>query len=927
MAIKFTPTLFIGLGGTGARALLRTKQCFMDAYGEVPPMIDFLAIDTANSIGGSPIKTYSHGDIALERNETLFITELTAINKYHNFPEEFRWVPSQNVNNLRLIRGEGAGQVRSNGRFILQENRQRVISAIQNKVANINQAAKLGQKYLPATKNDGSYCPAIVNVVGSIAGGTGCGMFVDMLQLIPEALNGKAFDYFVYPWILLPDVYRQAYPKMSDAVYLNAYGAIKELDYLFNLSTSNRNPLKFGSSDLCCLSDRISYAYLINNYNDFAGNIKSPDDMADCIGRSMFLPSNDMGASVSTPMDNIRGWKTNFDLHAGGKSCWCSTSGSAELVYDSKSVGNCTGYALIRNVASQLCEKSLEDITSSVMQWMSSPEVEIQEHLADLLIESILDANCPSTISFDSKSTVSDITSFIDVFTGHRTEEEVKEKYASIKIRVESELNKKIMSILNSSHGVGDAEAFLNNLKIAIKVCVKEMNDENKDHQTNINNHEPWESAIRGIKGRYWGINEEAAEALSNTICYHVKEKRELLRKQYAIHVYEALNQQIDTQITRISNLKNNLEKLQRLMTEWILNLQNDAGTESIYKVNLHAEVIKNIRPNKSTDSSDYANSNKIVDLINAVNEVELFDLMEAWAHNQQDVKSAFKRTLSDVLDDMHKENPEKLSNIFKHLKKMSAPMWKIDYQGELRDPKDIIDIFVIGCDDANNNIIRSHQQYTDIFRSTDGTLNPDFATIGTDGKPANRIQLLTLSCCAPAYAVKNTMSYAREFESMSRTQAGYLDQNWNQRMLSEKFQLVPVRASNGPDPVELWVKAIVLDLVKYSDEKYWIKSRDHGVGRKAYRFDLGANREVAYNTFKSMNIHLEVKTTIDDMVSSRGRTEIQGLFDSINDENYYEEYSKMSVKDKEHIEEDAYKILQDLVDEEIELVSKGLKV
>ena len=48
--IKITRTLYVGLGGTGVKALLRTKQCFVDAYGEVPPMVAFLAIDTDNAI-------------------------------------------------------------------------------------------------------------------------------------------------------------------------------------------------------------------------------------------------------------------------------------------------------------------------------------------------------------------------------------------------------------------------------------------------------------------------------------------------------------------------------------------------------------------------------------------------------------------------------------------------------------------------------------------------------------------------------------------------------------------------------------------------------------------------------------------------------------------------------------------------------------
>ena len=134
MAIKITPTLYIGLGGTGARALLRAKQCFMDAYnGKVPSMIEFLAIDTDSNIGGDPIKSQLYGDIKLEKNETLYITAKNAKSKYDNFPDSYEWLPIQNVKDLAGIRGEGAGQVRSNGRFILYDNLGTIRTAIQNK--------------------------------------------------------------------------------------------------------------------------------------------------------------------------------------------------------------------------------------------------------------------------------------------------------------------------------------------------------------------------------------------------------------------------------------------------------------------------------------------------------------------------------------------------------------------------------------------------------------------------------------------------------------------------------------------------------------------------------------------------------------------------------------------------------------------------
>ena len=46
MKIKLKKTLYIGLGGTGVATLLKVKKNFIDSYGEIPPMIGFLAIDS-----------------------------------------------------------------------------------------------------------------------------------------------------------------------------------------------------------------------------------------------------------------------------------------------------------------------------------------------------------------------------------------------------------------------------------------------------------------------------------------------------------------------------------------------------------------------------------------------------------------------------------------------------------------------------------------------------------------------------------------------------------------------------------------------------------------------------------------------------------------------------------------------------------------
>ena len=46
MGSKIKRCLYVGMGGTGMNALLHTKKMFVDTYGEVPPMIGFMGIDT-----------------------------------------------------------------------------------------------------------------------------------------------------------------------------------------------------------------------------------------------------------------------------------------------------------------------------------------------------------------------------------------------------------------------------------------------------------------------------------------------------------------------------------------------------------------------------------------------------------------------------------------------------------------------------------------------------------------------------------------------------------------------------------------------------------------------------------------------------------------------------------------------------------------
>lgn len=118
MAIKLKKTLYVGLGGTGVSALLKIKKCFVDSYGEIPPMIGFIAIDTDGAAMSKSVTGNQGQLIRLDSSELLVCTVKEALSVYHANPKSYDWVPLKNVDKLSSIQGGGAGQVRSNGRFI-----------------------------------------------------------------------------------------------------------------------------------------------------------------------------------------------------------------------------------------------------------------------------------------------------------------------------------------------------------------------------------------------------------------------------------------------------------------------------------------------------------------------------------------------------------------------------------------------------------------------------------------------------------------------------------------------------------------------------------------------------------------------------------------------------------------------------------------
>lgn len=342
-------TVYIGLGGTGVESLLKIKKCFIDSYGEVPPMIGFLAIDTDGGAATRNATDAKGNAVTLQRSELLLCSVKGALNVYQTNPTICNWVPQGNVQALASIQGGGAGQVRSNGRFIAYHNKEKIVNAVSEVFSRVSHLLPQDSTYAVSHDQNGMEYPTEINVIASVAGGTGSGMLIDVLLIINDTLQKTAATYHVYPWIVLPEVFRavNAGPAMANVEY-NTYGALRELDYIKHHSPSDP-AIDLGYAMIN--EPLFDYAYLINNKNSAGVTFNTIDDITTIVANSAFMPANDMGNALQTPFDNIRSGQAAGTYDILNKQGWASSAAAAELVYDAKAVCRAQCY----NAISRLC--------------------------------------------------------------------------------------------------------------------------------------------------------------------------------------------------------------------------------------------------------------------------------------------------------------------------------------------------------------------------------------------------------------------------------------------------------------------------------------------------------------------------------------------------------------------------------------------
>lgn len=255
------PTLVIGIGGTGIRVLLRVKERLLEAYDKVPEDIILYELDTDdyadtrdtfNGVGllctGDQV-----GDRYIPADESEFYwvatenaaqTLDTVFDRKKNGKAEWQWI-NEDLLRRTLAKPEdrviktGARTVRPVGRSALFLDYSKVYQKIEWRLKQV--AGR--QQSINQVSNDTNFAEdgdllddkkATVFVVGSAAGGSGAGMFIDILRMIEHMRVREDGDLNDAPIAVITLLVGGSSftDKRGERVDSNTFAALRELDRL-----------------------------------------------------------------------------------------------------------------------------------------------------------------------------------------------------------------------------------------------------------------------------------------------------------------------------------------------------------------------------------------------------------------------------------------------------------------------------------------------------------------------------------------------------------------------------------------------------------------------------------------------------------------------------------------------------------------------
>ena len=252
--VRVAPTLVIGLGGSRTWTARRLKRLRQIRYGQ-NQLVRFLFIDCDQSAFASDPALADVTDaekvlLHIPNPEQIYRDAVNGVGEYAKMRE---WLPD-GLNVTLLRNAKGAGGIRPVGRFALfaslNEVRQKLEGALNAILAIERELETLLQAQ--AERVEVEITQPRIYIVGSLCGGTGSSLFLDIAVLVRHLMRQVApnvtpaiIGLFFLPSVFTNENFLRTNPTYLSIIRANGYAALKELEYFCDADTLKANPFTF----------------------------------------------------------------------------------------------------------------------------------------------------------------------------------------------------------------------------------------------------------------------------------------------------------------------------------------------------------------------------------------------------------------------------------------------------------------------------------------------------------------------------------------------------------------------------------------------------------------------------------------------------------------------------------------------------------
>lgn len=845
-------TAVIGLGGTGMNAVLNMKKKFLSTYGEIPPMMKFLVIDTTDK----DHLDIEGGEIKLEPGEFLKIEVKNPGSLMKTNREVKDWLPND-VPKFALT--NGAKQVRPLGRLAVFANANELgkkIDGLINSIKDFRIGRYSGEKFELVSDN------TTVNIVGSFSGGTGSGCFLDVAAITRKNLEptDKLIGYF-----LLPDIF--VGKPATDNVEANAYGALKELNYFFTKDAKINYTL--GGSQITLEEGLFQAVYLVNNMNRQGIMYSDLGDLQEFLGIGMFLQASSTGKGASDIIDNIEAQTLSNRWY--DKPTVYSSFGIGELVYPGDWYADLFAKEIALSVVWETFTggdiSSISEITEDFIN-----RIGIREDTADQVIDSILEPGdfkkFPMPPEFNKEtvqtafgrreSHLNDIIRDI-----RKTAKENLDKLIDMKVKA---LDDELDNRLSTPHGLEFSKSFLLTLLGRLTEFKNMMMAERENYA----------KQQEDLKGKYALAKSEAEKASkklfgSKAAIEHVLKGFKALVDKEASLVLEIARREDAIEffafiIDEANKWNERLNAFSRYCSALTQELNQDIQRKKLEKKEIKP-FVHEIKPKELKETDLSVEPNDFLTWLRDDKQLNVMKLAEMrigeiksvlleYGNSQEKVKTIKEKSINDILKELSKEKKMEYVGL---LDRMASPLWQYD-QGLVAADKKTQNIYLFGVENPDDTVFDPEEIKTAIASAYDP------AVVGT-GDP-KRVVCLKVEASVPAFVINDMPRYREKYNATNKPFSYHIHKDWETGLPA----LFP--GTEAEEARKYWSLGLAdpFNLISKNGQYYYLESKKRGKKLEDYKVKLAQGRAEAMKTFlDDVDLIDETRDSIEKITQKLG--------------------------------------------------------